>query len=347
MAYADKFRIEYSDNTSDTVYLLDHYSYEKAMNVMTGVKCLLIGNSYNDGIGGIAGQGWGFYFTQNTGCDSVIIAQNGGDFAAVGNANADYPNYTYADVIDDVAGGMTVSDRNLYRYIIVAGGYNDGSTVQNPGGYDDTVAGINSFCAKAKNYFPNARIMIIPVTANAGMNGTFRQGCPAGWNAGAVRNGCYTCDSSIGWFYGRSDLTAGDNMHLNDAGYKRLAQYIEALIYGWQGNVYWPAESVTQGANTTSVSIREQIDNNSLVQIHGSCTGTYTSFDDVLFNIKEQYRPMATLYTVGWFFGTSPNRGIIPIEVRTNGDVRMRADSSVTLSGTITVYLNISYIRNW
>lgn len=348
MAWADKFRIEYSDNTSETINLRDHYEKEYLPIRLEDEDCLLIGNSYNDGTGGISGQGWGYYFQQNTGCDGVIIAQNGGDFAAVGNSNADYPGETYAGALTLKAASMTQAEKDRIQFIIVCGGYNDGSTGRNPGGYPDTLAGINDFCAVAKNNFVNARIFIIPVTANAGLTSDMRNACATAWNVGAIRNGCATCAYSIAWFYGDTALTAGDNIHLNDDGYKRLAHYVEAVIYGWDGVIYFAATALTAGADTTLLDIRSSIDGNQLVNLHGKVRGVYDSFNDVLFTLPQEFRPPYTLYTNCWYFGTSPNRAIIPLEISAGGDVRMRVDSSITLeAGEVTIYIDATYPRNW
>lgn len=214
------------------------------------VKMLLMGNSYMRGVGGTVGKGWGYYFTQLTGCDSTIIQQSGGDFVATGNANADYPSKNYIQVIDTFAPTLTEAERASYQYIVVGGGYND-----HQANTDSLTWNIEIFITKCRTYFPNAVIWIIPLWCDRAMETAAEYSNFATWNTAAAINGCGSCALTFSWFYGQSDYGAGDNIHLNDDGYQRCAKLIHAVLLGWDGN-YIPKVGTgwTIGTNVTADS---------------------------------------------------------------------------------------------
>jgi len=215
-----------------------------------GAKMLLMGNSYMRGVGGTVGRGWGYYFTDLTGCDSTIIQQSGGDFVATGNANADYPSKNYIQVIDTFAPTLTEAERASYQYIVVGGGYNDHE--QTP---STVAANIETFVTKCRTYFPNAVIWIIPLWCDRAMETAVEYSNFATWSTEAAINGCGSCSLTFSWFYGQSAYGAGDDIHLNDAGYQRCAKFIHAVLLGWDGN-YIPVVGTgwTIGTNVTADS---------------------------------------------------------------------------------------------
>lgn len=198
-------------------------------NDLSTKKMLLIGDSYNNGNGGITGRGWGYYVQQFTGATCDVVHQNGGGFAVNGNANASYPGVKYDGVI------AALSASADYDIIIAQGGWNDASDGMNPGGAADVASGVSDFVTAAKAKYPDAQIICL-----ACYNDTYPSA------AGQVRLlsiprtasslGVKTCTDSYLWMQ-NSGLNSADNIHLTDTGYQLLAHYIVAFLSGWDGGV--------------------------------------------------------------------------------------------------------------
>ena len=212
-------------------------------------RCLLIGDSYNNGNGGISGQGWGYYFQQFTGCDATIVHQNGGGFAIAGNSNATYPNKTYAQCVSDISGEFDL--------IIAQSGWNDAGQAS----IADIETNVAAFITAARNKWKNAKIYIISI--NNGTDTTYNKAIKlkAISNA-ALENNAVSSLYSPYWLIGKN-VAATDGIHLNDDGYKLLAHYIIDYVSGWDGvieaNNYYnvpnddriPPASVTVGTNVS------------------------------------------------------------------------------------------------
>ena len=207
------------------------------------MKCLLIGNSYAYGSGGSGGNGWVYQFVQQTGVDADIIQQRGGDFCHRATNNAPlptYPSMTYREALTQFVASKTATELSEYRWIIFGGGYNDGAFGFT---FDQIVTEITATVTFIRNNFPNAEIAIIPLSSTthnfAGGGTAFEeyQVFTTAWADGAIKNGCLTTTHSLNWFYGKTEYqgSGSSNIHLNDAGYKKCAEYILAIINGWDG----------------------------------------------------------------------------------------------------------------
>ena len=192
-------------------------------------KILLLGDSYNYGNGGIDGHGWGYYFNQFNGTNGTVVHQNTGGFAAVAeSANASYNNCTYAQVIDQLSASEN------YDLIIAQAGWNDASTGRNPGGASALVTGVNSFVSKCKAKWPSCEIIVI-ATNNRTVCDEAKINCLNAIVDTAVANNLKATRSSYLWMQS-GNYNASDNIHLSDAGYQKLAQYITNYINGWDGD---------------------------------------------------------------------------------------------------------------
>ena len=304
---------------------------------------LLVGNSYMRGTGGTIGKGWGYYFQQNTGANCYIIKQPGGDFVATANSNADYPSKTYLQALTTWFGTKTTGELNAIDYVVFGGGYNDHTSDK-----DAVIAQITSVVSLIRTKCPKAKIWIIPCWCNAPINlmdeyhGTFEA-----WTQGAALNGCASNSNTFGWFYGEDGLAAGDDIHLNDSGYKRLARYIEALFCGWDGVVIPRAgNSFTLGSNVTvnsSSSFRYWRDGG-MVHMSGAFdVAEGFANGKTLGTIGDKrFWPRTAKYGVGYAYGSSV-KTVIPFVVSSSGVIQVRLDNCTDYQAVCTFYINFSY----
>lgn len=250
---ATSYRIMYYANRTRKIYAHRVFASGSwtAWNIFTDnlnyKRCLLIGDSYNNGNGGISGQGWGYYFQQFTGCDATIVHQNGGGFAIAGNSNATYPNKTYAQCVSEINGE--------YDIVIAQSGWNDAGQATE----SQITTAVSSFVTAARAKWQNAKIYVI--STNNGTDTTYTKAnkLKAISNA-ALENDVVSSLYSPYWLIGKN-VAATDGIHLNDDGYQLLAHYIIDYVSGWDGvieaNNYYnapnedriPPSTVTVGAN--------------------------------------------------------------------------------------------------
>lgn len=220
-----------------------------SLKILAGTKVLLLGDSYNHGVGGTTDRGWGYYFTQLTGCDSRIVHQNSGGFAAVPTStNATYQGKVYSQVINLVPA-------EDYKYLIVQAGWNDLSENINTGGASAIVTGVTNFITAAKARFPKATIVIVPTYNDTNLNAEKRSRIHAMFNT-ALSKGIKTSTKSFTWMWGTS-MNASDGIHLTDAGYQKLGGYIASFVLGWDGildvgNPYADTPMIQYGGGTTN-----------------------------------------------------------------------------------------------
>lgn len=308
----------------------------------TGKKMLLMGNSYMRGTGGTIGHGWGYHFTQFTGCDSTIIQQAGGDFVATGNTNSDYPGKTHLQALQTFANTLTAAQRAEYDYVVVGGGYNDHN--QNS---DTLAAAIDTFVSTCRTLFPNAKIWIIPLWCDAPMTSALEYTNFSLWSSRAAQNGCGSCSMTFSWLYGRSDYGAGDSIHLNDDGYQLCAKFIHSVMLGWDGN-YIP----TVGANWTlgtNVSVNTSgfryYRDGKNVFITGALDYTNSVATTKLGTIGDPaYLPQKAIYFPVFLFTSSTStRSVAMACIQADGVLRLiPLAASIPASGT--VYINHSFM---
>ena len=196
---------------------------------LSSKKMLLIGDSYNNGNGGISGRGWGYYVASFTGADCTIIHQNGGGFAVKGNENASYPNKTYAELVSDL------NPNANYDLIVAQGGWNDASLTKNLDGATGVEQGVSGFISAIQLKYPNAEVVCL-----ACYNDTYplnkQQVRLLAIPRTASKLGVKTCFSSYLWLQ-NSGYNSSDDIHLVDAGYQQLANCIIAYLRGWSGDI--------------------------------------------------------------------------------------------------------------
>lgn len=235
---------------------------------LSSKKILLIGDSYNNGVGGTSGRGWGYYFQQFTGCDATIVHQNGGGFAIAGNSNATYPNKTFSQCVEQITGEFDI--------IIAQSGWNDAGQATEA----SIQTNVAAFLTAAKTKWKNAKIYVIPT--NNGTDTTYKKAnkLKAIANA-ALENNTISSIYSAYWLIGKN-VAATDGIHLTDAGYKLLAHYIVDYVLGWDGVItstnYYNVEAadrISPATITIGTYVRCYF-NNSLCTISFDVTLTQT-----------------------------------------------------------------------
>lgn len=229
---------------------VDEINSALASNTLSGVRCLLIGNSYAAGTGGTSGRGWPYYFEQATGADCEIIHQNGGDFVAAGNQNASYPGVTASAALTAYAATLTTAQKSAFKYVIYGGGYNDHNYVSS------VRSAVTAFVSAARTAFPNAKVIIIPMYPGAKVSSSDLYIYGQYIAAGALDAGAVTTFNAFTWLYGRG-FTNSDNTHPTDSGYQILGRYAAALVQGWDG-IYEPVfgAGVEYESDVSSVGFR-------------------------------------------------------------------------------------------
>lgn len=240
----------------DVIECCDDVARANANNALTtikrtpeslkNVKCLLIGDSYNRGTGGVVGRGWGYYFQQSTGCDATIIQNAGGGFIATGGATSDYTGMNYYQILQKVIPDMSASERAETKLVVIAGGYNDGRDDD----YNESqlVTQITNCINYIKSQLTNAKIAIIPLWNEDPFDSLNHILAYQVMNYTAQRCGVFTTTSSMFWFIGYNNYGAGDNVHLNDAGYERCGNLIASAIYGFNGSYTTPVNGSASGS---------------------------------------------------------------------------------------------------
>lgn len=308
---------------------------EEANNTLRNEKCLLMGNSYAYGTGGVAGQGWCYYFEQITGCDADVIHQNGGDFIAVGNSNASYAGLTAYGALASFANSKTEAQRAQYKYVIYGGGYND------HGASPATLAtAVQQFANYAKQMFPNAKVVIVPLFSGAPVTASKYIYYGEAICSGALTAGTQTTVNSFTWLYGRG-YTNEDTIHPTDGGYKILGRYMASFVNGWDG-IYEPifGSGAEYEADVTSNHFRYTRDRNS-VSFSGSLTitGEVGTVPRKLVGMPDIYLPAYNVYfPVFLFVDDVEDREIGICYLTRNGGGLWLANCNNTFPDGVTIY---------
>lgn len=259
-------------------------------------KFILLGDSYNDGEGGIIGRGWGYYFKEWNGVDAHIIQQRAGGFFAVGSENADYPNKKFWEIIEIYGESKSEEERKSVDYIVCYAGYNDArNDVYDADGIIDS---IEKFKKKCDQYFPNAKIVEIP-NFNAGALTHWER--IKGFDAvcfACQQNGIATYKNAITWFTGRDTYMASDEIHLSDKGYRLAAKYITAILNGWDGEYSFSTSAgveLGRGITIPSSNRFYVMRDGDMTVIQGTLKNASLQDGDVLFTVPPECRPQKTL----------------------------------------------------
>lgn len=195
-------------------------------NSWTGKKTILIGDSYGTGTGGIVGRGWPYYLTELTGMSSIAKYGSGAGFVHTSNGNGNVAaGKTFIDILNDIANGLTASQRAEYELVLVCGGIND----RNEDG-TDVATNCRQFIRRARNLFVNANVAYLPLHCDSVPNtATFT--CYGRLYRAAELEGAKTYYNSIYWLMNTSQ-GSGDGNHPNDTGYQTIAEFISTWING-------------------------------------------------------------------------------------------------------------------
>lgn len=318
---------------------------QKMLN--SSAKCLLIGNSFARGTGSTGNNlGWCHYFQQITGATCYTILQNGGDFLATGNNNADYPNKTYREAFNTWAENNR-STLPLIDFIIFGGGTNDHSYNQSEI-WPEVVTTVN----RCRELCPNAQIYIFPMTARRYYNNyeTLSGLVQAvyGWEHGAMISGAGGCDtySFIGGY--AATWYSEDNNHLNEFGYSRIADFMYGYINGLTDYMIAQPGEPTLGEN---VSIVPETGRNKLTRYGmtveyegGYDVTTGVANGKVVATLPDRFRPAVTYYTFGYMIGASTLQ-IIPIEIRSDGPILIRRNTDIEpYPDAATIYIHTTHL---
>ena len=307
---------------------------------LTGVKTILIGNSYAAGTGGTNGRGWCYYFEEITGVDAYVIHQNGGDFIAPGNQNASYPNVTAVQALTNYANTLTTAQKNEVKLIVYGGGYNDHNYIGT-----SLVTAVTNFVTTARTLFPNAKVVIVPMYCGAKFTSSdlFHYGNYIA--KGALEAGAVTTENAFTWLYGRG-FHNEDNIHPTDSGYKVLGYYTASLVQGWDG-IYQPVlgAGVEYESDVSSVGFRYVRGRDAI-----SFTGALRIADEVgtvprkLATLPDTFLPYtSTYFPVFLFDETVGNRSVGVCYLNSQG--LWLANANNTFPDGLTIYFGntISY----
>lgn len=315
---------------------------------------IIIGDSYASGTGSNDGNGWPYYFKNMTGCNEVGYAyQSGGGFAAVGNENATYPGLKYHECITEIANGMSESARDNVKLIILQSGWNDASNNRNPDGPAAVVTGLEQALTKCQNLFVNASVYVIPTWSTAKINAGPSSAAIV-WNTIVNTLGdaqyfgkCMASPDSYVWFYDEgASFGAGDGIHYNATGYRRMANYIYAVTKGWGGRKCTASRGVTNVDGVTG-TLYCTVQGNE-VNIHGSVKMEQLNSNawNEIGTLPKGCTPVATKYMMGVVgYGASGHRA--PLCLRLAADSGIGVNDLNAFGGTaqtnITIYVDINY----
>lgn len=275
---------EYWVNTGNYNEQIDTYRAEVA-ELSADVKnvkkryYVFIGDSYLSGVGA-NGQGWLYHLandlklTQNVDYWTPSENLSGYGFAS----RTDQTIRTWTDALTDLASTMT--NKDAITDVIVAGGYNDAFAAN----ADAIVSGMRQFNTVCKNNFPNATVSLAFIAHYA--NTTY---VLPGINMAYTT---YTKCGDLGWAYFAdidnlikdTNYYAGDDAHLNSAGYKAIADGLANYLRG--GNTKY-----LSGVNAVAVNENDSWSvspSNAFYEwVFGNRWGLrYASYEQLVFTAK-------------------------------------------------------------
>lgn len=282
-------------------------------NTLIGRKCVCIGDSYGTGTGGTVGQGWPYWFKEYSGADTLAYYGSGAGFTNTSNGNGNVPSGLNFEAIltNYAAAGLTEAERAEYEYVICCGGINDG-------GSTTVVADVRSFILAAQTYFPNAKIVIVPLYCDAHMTIARKTAMRSVYLA-AMTRGVLTYWNSVYWLMGDSAMGYGDNNHPSALGYQRIGAYLATLINGGEpvNNAGSGGVNYASGWTLTQSSMWRE---NNMVNwcFDVSFTGT-VSPGNTFATLAEVMRPAVAVWVPVYVFGGT--RYTTMLQINPNGNV--------------------------
>ena len=297
---------------------------------------VLIGDSYLRGVGN-DDVGWGKYFNDTLAASATVTefgnSQAGFTVSGVTGAMAGMDYYAMLDY------ATTKVEADKIDWVVLAGGWNDNGTAA------DTVKSKTIRCAEhARSLFKKANVFIVALSNE-------RKDLKSGYlNAaieivkGAQSAGCKTVPDSFMWLKSDSDISSSDNIHPNDAGYKKIGQYIASAMRGCDPQpINRLGAGATIGEDMTSNTFRNVLING-IVYLQGEFTSSKWSEVPTMAVLPAGMRPARTFYTCAQISG-SGFKDVAPVYINTSGTIQIRTPFKGSYpSSSATVYLPmISY----
>lgn len=318
------------------------FSQFNANNALKNKKCLLLGDSYLRGTGGIADKGWGYYFREYSGATCSIHQNAGGGFIAKGGTTSMYTGKNYYEILNTVLPSISAKEKKEYEYVIISGGYNDGKDEYYNG--QTIMDEIQKCVTLIRSHLINAKIYIVPTYCEQALNNDTRLKAYLAYVQGAIKAGAVSNSNSIFWFCGRTAYGAGDNVHLNDNGYQQLGRYITSFVLGWNGDFQVTLNAgeikFESGVSVSSGQRFRMYRKDGIVHVMGSLKITSVSASKVLLTMPSDLRPWGRL-VVPAVFQTSNAYKIVPIAI-TEKNIALTGDVG-GISGTADLRICTSY----
>lgn len=213
-----------TDNKTNLVSAINEINNKTTGQLLKGKNIILIGDSLG------VSNGWGNYFITYTGCNGENCCSGSAGFLSKG-ITPPFNNMDFNEILNYIISNKTSIERNSIDYIVVGGGIND---ALNNYAVADIKTAVQTFITTVKTNFQNAKLIIFPIN-------TFRWVQDIELNRylaiidTAKDNGIQTTEEFLYWLATNSSYNSGDDVHLTDSGYQKLAHYIEEFING--GNI--------------------------------------------------------------------------------------------------------------
>lgn len=314
------------------------YEYTDLKNKPT----LFIGDSYVN-----ATYNYAEYYKSFVGLDNSKFfryASNGAGFYATGSGGK-----TFEDVLDDAIAGMTSTQKESIKLIIV------GSCLNDPNYNASTAnitAGINSFMEKANTNFPNALVKIIACGYRLGTTTDIaniraridNMLIPTLLNCNTNYNNPIFIDNSYLWLR-NSDWFNDDNTHPNQTGQQMIARHLiralngntEIRYHGEDITVTVPDQNETNPNETFTINV--DIINSNVVLRLGSNTRLYNITS---LTSKSNFK-IGTWDCKVLHFGSAMS-GVIPVMLRVAissvNDQFVPADLKFAANGDVQLFVH-------
>ena len=249
-------------------------------------RLLIIGDSWSAGT-----NKWHTYLAAELGLTVDNFARGGAGFV-----HSDTQGYTFAEQIVTAYNTLSAENRNKIKYIIVYGGVNDW---RNGVVAADIKAGIQAVITNAKQYFPNAKLYIIPLNigkANQSIYNGFASFRSRVIHDALSLGNANICQSASFWLMSYGSVWAessGEILHPNATGYKIIASYMLSILRGTYDGVH---RTITDDISDDGSGLNIQFDNG-ILSFYGIISGL-TGNNAEIFN--------DTIGIFQYIFGTNP-----------------------------------------
>lgn len=272
---------------------------------LKGRKCILIGDSYAYGTGGVVGQGWPYYFLNYSGMTMTAGAwHSGAGFVAKGN-NDDhgldgetYKQMTFEEMFDACTASLTSAQKDAVEYVICLGGLNDYNEYDGGGELINNASAVTSFIANARSTCKYANVIVLPVYCATIAAGDIRLTLTRVYRA-ASQIGASTTWKSIYWLTGVSTYGTIGGFHCEDAGYQRQAHLLLKFMLCGDADVYFGPGSIGLALsgdpvnNCSTVRVNNEV--TLRINIH-SDAGTVIASATTIGTLNEAFRPQSRIH---------------------------------------------------